>query len=183
MIPQNMPGSGGIKTILHLYSVAPRDGTTLGMLSRSYRSSRSSIRRRRSTIRRASIRLAAQARKCLSASCGTPTASRRWAICKRNKSRPAQQARRRYWPFPTLLRNLTGAKIKIVTGYPGGNERHGRHGEGRSGRTLRLSWGSLRAARAPGSTKEDQHPCPDGAGEGAIFAEHADHHGVRHERS
>ena len=36
MLPQNLPGSGGIKTILNLYSVAPRDGTTLGMLSRSY---------------------------------------------------------------------------------------------------------------------------------------------------
>ena len=36
MLPQNLPGSGGIKTILNLYSVAPRDGSTLGMLSRSY---------------------------------------------------------------------------------------------------------------------------------------------------
>ena len=34
MVPQNMPGSGGIKTILHLYSVAPRDGTTIGIIGR-----------------------------------------------------------------------------------------------------------------------------------------------------
>src|SRR6476469_973990 len=35
-LPQNLPGSGGIKAILNLYSVAPRDGTALGMLARSY---------------------------------------------------------------------------------------------------------------------------------------------------
>ena len=33
---QNLPGAGGTRAVLHLYSVAPQDGTVVGMVKRSY---------------------------------------------------------------------------------------------------------------------------------------------------
>src|ERR1700692_3332276 len=35
IVIQNMPGGGGIRAMLYLYSVAPKDGTTLGLVHSS----------------------------------------------------------------------------------------------------------------------------------------------------
>ena len=36
LVPQNMVGASSYKAIMHLYSVAPKDGTTIGMISRGF---------------------------------------------------------------------------------------------------------------------------------------------------
>lgn len=36
MVAKNMPGSGSLRAINYLYTVAPKDGSTLGMVTRSY---------------------------------------------------------------------------------------------------------------------------------------------------
>jgi tripartite-type tricarboxylate transporter receptor subunit TctC len=47
--------------------------------------------------------------------------------------------------FPTLLRNLTGAKVKLVTGYPGGNDVTMAMEKGEVDARFGWSWGSLKS--------------------------------------
>ncbi len=150
MIPQNMPGSGGIKTILHLYSVAPRDGTTLGMLSRSYpiepvfnpqaaKYDPTRFNPIGSTSTEVSVGVVwhtnrvktlgdLQTHEITTGATGTTDDTGR---------------------FPTLLRNLTGAKIKIVTGYPGGNDVTTAMERGEVDARFGWSWGSLKSRSRP----------------------------------
>ncbi len=150
MVPQNMPGSGGIKTILHLYSVAPRDGTTLGMLSRSYgiepvfnpKTAKYDPTRFNpigSTSTEVSVGVVwhtvgvknlddLQTRQITTGATGTTDDTGR---------------------FPTLLRNLTGAKIKVVTGYPGGNDVTAAMEKGEVDARFGWSWGSLKSRSRP----------------------------------
>src|SRR4051812_22747948 len=34
VVVQNMPGAGGTKALMHIYSIAPKDGTVMGMVKR-----------------------------------------------------------------------------------------------------------------------------------------------------
>ncbi len=150
MVPQNMPGSGGIKTILHLYSVAPRDGTTLGMLSRSYgiepvfnpqtaKYDPTRFNPIGSTSTEVSVGVVwhtvgvkslddLQTQQITTGATGTTDDTGR---------------------FPTLLKNLTGAKIKIVTGYPGGNDVTAAMEKGEVDARFGWSWGSLKSRSRP----------------------------------
>lgn len=150
MIPQNMPGSGGIKTILHLYTVAPRDGTMLGMLSRSYpiepvfnpqaaKYDPARFNPIGSTSTEVSVGVVwhthgiksiddLQTRQITTGATGTTDDTGR---------------------FPTLLRNLTGAKIKVVTGYPGGNDVTAAMEKGEVDARFGWSWGSLKSRSKP----------------------------------
>jgi tripartite-type tricarboxylate transporter receptor subunit TctC len=51
--------------------------------------------------------------------------------------------------FPTLLRKLTGAKIKVVTGYPGGNDVTMAMERGEVDARIGWSWGSLKSRSKP----------------------------------
>ncbi|MBX9760917.1 MAG: hypothetical protein K2Y29_19220 [Beijerinckiaceae bacterium] len=146
MMPQNMPGSGGIKTILHLYSVAPRDGSTLGMLSRSYpiepvfnpqaaKYDPARFNPIGSTSTEVSVGVVwhtlgikslddLQTREITTGATGTTDDTGR---------------------FPTLLHNLTGAKIKVVVGYPGGNDVTAAMEKGEVDARFGWSWGSLKS--------------------------------------
>lgn len=150
MIPQNMPGSGGIKTILHLYTVAPRDGTMLAMLSRSYpiepvfnpqaaKYDPTRFNPIGSTSTEVSVGVVwhthgiksiddLQTRQITTGATGTTDDTGR---------------------FPTLLRNLTGAKIKVVTGYPGGNDVTAAMEKGEVDARFGWSWGSLKSRSKP----------------------------------
>ena len=150
MVPQNMPGSGGIKTILNLYTVAPRDGTTLGMLSRSYpiepvfnpQSAKYDPRRFipiGSTSTEVSVGVVwhthgvrtlddLQTRQITTGATGVTDDTGR---------------------FPTLLRNLTGARIKVITGYPGGNDVTAAMEKGEVDARFGWSWGSLKSRSKP----------------------------------
>ena len=150
MVPQNMPGSGGIKTILHLYTVAPRDGTMLGMLSRSYpiepvfnpqaaKYDPTRFNPIGSTSTEVSVGVVwhthgvrslddLQTRQITTGATGTTDDTGR---------------------FPTLLHNLTGAKIKVVVGYPGGNDVTAAMEKGEVDARFGWSWGSLKSRSKP----------------------------------
>lgn len=150
MVPQNMPGSGGIKTILHLYTVAPRDGTTLGMLSRSYpiepvfnpqtaKYDPTRFNPIGSTSTEVSVGVVwhthgvkslddLQTRQITTGATGVTDDTGR---------------------FPTLLHNLTGAKIRVVTGYPGGNDVTAAMERGEVDARFGWSWGSLKSRSKP----------------------------------
>ena len=145
-LPQNLPGSGGIKTILNLYSVAPRDGTTLGMLSRSYplepafnpQSARYDPRLFNpigSTSREVSVGVVWYTKQIKHVD----------DLYKTQITTGATGTTDDTGRFPTLLVNLTGAKIKVITGYPGGNDVTMAMEKGEVDARFGWSWGSLKS--------------------------------------
>ena len=149
-LPQNLPGSGGIKAILHLYSVAPRDGTALGMLARSYavepafnpqvaKYDPARFNPIGSTSKEVSVGVVwhtrgvkslddLQTQQIMAGATGVVD----------DKGR-----------FPTLVRKLTGANIKVVTGYPGGNDVSMAMERGEVDARFGWSWGSLKSRSKP----------------------------------
>mgnify|MGYP006271318273 CR=1 FL=1 len=146
MLPQNLPGSGGIKTILNLYTVAPRDGTTLGMLSRSYplepafnpQSAKYDPRQFipiGSTSKEVSVGVVWHTKKITSVK----------DLYTREITTGATGATDDTGRFPTLFTNLTGAKVKVITGYPGGNDVTMAMEKGEVDARFGWSWGSLKS--------------------------------------
>ena len=146
MLPQNLPGSGGIKTILNLYSVAPRDGATLGMLSRSYpiepvfnpQTAKYDPKRFipiGSTSTEVSVAVVWHTRGINSID----------QLMTQEITTGATGVTDDTGRFPTLLRNLTGAKVRLVTGYPGGNDVTMAMEKGEVDARFGWSWGSLKS--------------------------------------
>ena len=146
ILPQNMPGSGGIKTVLNLYSVAPRDGTTLAMLSRSYpiepvfnpQTAKYDPKRFipiGSTSNEVSVAVVWH----------TSGVNSIDQLMTREITTGATGATDDTGRFPTLLRNLTGAKVRLVTGYPGGNNVTMAMEKGEVDARFGWSWGSLKS--------------------------------------
>ena len=149
-IPQNLLGSGGIKATLHLYGVAPRDGTALGMLARSYavepafnpqvaKYDPARFNPIGSTSKEVSVGVVwhtrgvkslddLQTQQIMAGATGVVDDTGR---------------------FPTLVRKLTGANIKVVTGYPGGNDVTMAMERGEVDARFGWSWGSLKSRSKP----------------------------------
>ncbi len=146
MLPQNLPGSGGIKTVLNLYSVAPRDGTTLAMLSRSYpiepvfnpQTAKYDPKRFipiGSSSNEVSVAVVWHTRGVNSID----------QLMTQEITTGATGVTDDTGRFPTLLRNLSGAKVKLVTGYPGGNDVTMAMEKGEVDARFGWSWGSLKS--------------------------------------
>ena len=150
MLPQNLPGSGGIKTILNLYSVAPRDGTTLGMLSRSYPLEPAFNPQSAKYDPRAFIPIGSTSREV---SVGVVWHTKKITsvqdLFTREITTGATGATDDTGRFPTLFTNLTGAKIKVITGYPGGNDVTMAMEKGEVDARFGWSWGSLKSRSRP----------------------------------
>ncbi len=150
MVPQNMPGSGGIKTILHLYSVSPKDGTALGMLSRSYpiepvfnpqvaKYEPARFNPIGSTSQEVSVGVIWHTHGVKSLQ----------ELLTRQITTGATGATDDTGRFPTLVNNLLGTKIKVITGYPGGNDVTSAMEKGEVEARFGWSWGSLKSRSKP----------------------------------
>jgi len=150
MIVKNMPGSGAIKAILHLANVAPHDGTSLGMVARSYpidpafnpegaKYNPAAFNPIGSTSTEVSVAV----------TWNTSPVKTFDDLMTHEATFGATGFRDDTGRFPMLTKRLTGAKIKVVTGYPGGNDvtmaMEKREVEGRFG----WSWGSIKSRARP----------------------------------
>jgi tripartite-type tricarboxylate transporter receptor subunit TctC len=146
ILPQNMPGSGGIKTILHLYSVAPRDGTMLGMLSRSYSIEPTFSPQTAKYDPRKLIPIGSTSQEVsVGVVWNTRGITNLDQLQTQEITTGATGVTDDTGRFPILLRNLTGAKIKVVTGYPGGNDVTMAMEKGEVDARFGWSWGSLKS--------------------------------------
>jgi tripartite-type tricarboxylate transporter receptor subunit TctC len=146
MIPTNMAGAGSIKAILHLYTVAPKDGTVLGVVARSYSiepvfspdSAKYDPTRFNpvgSTSSEVSVGVAWH-------TTGFKTFD---DVLKNELTVGATGTTDDTGRFPMLTRKLTGAKIKIVQGYPGGNDITLAMERGEVQGRFGWSWGSVKS--------------------------------------
>jgi tripartite-type tricarboxylate transporter receptor subunit TctC len=122
IIPQNMPGVGGVKAANYLATIAPHDGTTLHMIMSNMMSSEA--------IGAQGVQFDTRKFFWIGNTTSTPNVTVSWyksgvTSIEQVKARelivgaPGGTAGVIY---ATAMNGLLGTKFKIVTGYPGGNE-------------------------------------------------------------
>ena len=124
IVVQNMPGAGGIRAMIYLNSVAPKDGTTIGLVHSSvpfaplYGTRGANFDPRADELDRQHHRRPS-ASACPGRSPGSPSGS----TCSSASSSSAAPAPARRWkPCRRCSSKLFGAKIKVISGYKGGND-------------------------------------------------------------
>jgi tripartite-type tricarboxylate transporter receptor subunit TctC len=122
IIPQNMPGVGGVKAANYLASIAPRDGTALHMIMSNMMSSEA--------VGAQGVAFDTRKFFWIGNTTSTPNVMVAWhtsgvTSIEQVKSKqlivgaPGGTAGVLY---VTVMNALLGTKLKLVTGYPGGNE-------------------------------------------------------------
>jgi tripartite-type tricarboxylate transporter receptor subunit TctC len=124
IVPQNMPGAGSLKVINYLYAAAPKDGTVLGHFAPG-------VMFEPLLGRAEGMQFEAPKFTWLG------SASKEVSVCAFNSSagiKTWQDMQTKSYVigasgggaesdvFPTVLRNMFHLPLKVVTGYPGGNE-------------------------------------------------------------
>jgi tripartite-type tricarboxylate transporter receptor subunit TctC len=123
IVIQNMPGAGGIRAMMHLANVAPKDGTTIGMVHSSvpfaplYGTKGANFDPRQmnwiGSISRATAICVAWHNSGV----------REWKdLFEKEYIVGGTGAGSQMETLPALLNKLYGTKIKIVSGYKGGND-------------------------------------------------------------
>jgi len=123
VVPQNMTGAGGLKMINFLYSVAPKDGTAIGMIANQFPALQA--------IGASGVQFDAGKMNWLGS---IAPAVETMAVWHTSPVRSIDDVRSREvvagasargaisFTYPAVMNELLGTKFKIVTGYQGGNE-------------------------------------------------------------
>lgn len=122
LVPQNMPGAGSINATLYLYSVAPKDGSVFGMVSRAYSIEPlfSPDKAKYDPRRLSSIGSTSKEVSVGAVWHTTPYYSLK-DLQDRQIALGATSATDDTGRFPMIFKELTGTQLRVVTGYPGGN--------------------------------------------------------------
>jgi tripartite-type tricarboxylate transporter receptor subunit TctC len=146
VIVQNMPGAGGIKALMHIYSVAPKDGTVFGMVKRSYATDPlfetdapeydpNKVQPIGSTSSETSV----------VATWHTSKVKTFEDVFKTEMTVGATSSTDGTVRYAQLVRRITPAKLKIVSGYPGGNDVTLAVERGEVDSKFGWSWGSVKS--------------------------------------
>jgi len=148
VIVQNMPGAGSITAANYIYSVAAKDGTVFGTFSRGIPME--------PLIGTANVRYEAQKFTWIG------SASNEVSVCAVSPKAPVktyEEALQKPFTlagegpgsdpdtYAKLFQNLLGAKLKLVSGYPGGNDMTLAIERGEVDGRCGWSWGSIKATR------------------------------------
>jgi tripartite-type tricarboxylate transporter receptor subunit TctC len=143
---QNMPGAGSLKATQYVYSVAPKDGTVLATVSRGM----------------ATDPLLNNAKYDATKFTWVGSVTSETSICATWNSSPVKSwddmFKREFTlggsatgadpdTFALILRNVFGAKVKLVTGYPGGNDINLAMERGEVDGRCGWSWSSLKSQK------------------------------------
>ena len=122
IVPRNMPGAGGLNAANWLANIAPRDGTTLHMIMTNMMAAQA--------IGTNGVQFDTRKFRWIGNTTSSPNVTNSWytsgiTSIEQTKTRelvlgaPAGTAGVTYG---TVMNALVGTRLKIVTGYPGGNE-------------------------------------------------------------
>lgn len=147
IVPQNMPGVGGVKAANYLATTAPRDGTTLHMIMSNMMSSQA--------IGAPGVAFDTRKFFWIGNTTSTPNVMVAWhtsgiSSIEEVKSKqlivgaPGGTAGVLY---VTAMNALLGTKLKLVTGYPGGNEVNLAMERGEIDGRASNSWASWKSTR------------------------------------
>jgi tripartite-type tricarboxylate transporter receptor subunit TctC len=122
VVPQNMTGAGGLLMANYLYEVAPKDGTTIGMLGNNFPAQQA--------VGTRGIKFDAARFGWIGSISPTVETMATW---KTTGVRTLDEAKHKEvvagatgrgaitYTLPAMLNELVGTRFKIVTGYQGGN--------------------------------------------------------------
>jgi tripartite-type tricarboxylate transporter receptor subunit TctC len=148
VVVQNMPGGGGMRLANWLYSVAPKDGTAIGATARAM-AFEPLLGNKAAQYDASKITWIGSANDEVSVCVAWHTSGiQTFAdVQKRELVVGSGGNADDTYQFPALLNNMFGARFRMVTGYPGGNdinlamergETHGRCG---------IPWSTVKATR------------------------------------
>ncbi len=150
IVVENSPGAGSITAILHLCNTAPRDGSVIGMVARSYPIDPlfNPAARKYDPLRLNPIG-ATSSEVSAAVTWFTSPVKTFDDLLTTQVSFGATGLLDDTGRFALLAQNLTGAKIKLVLGYPGGNDVTNAMEKGEVDGRFGWSWGSIKSrARA-----------------------------------
>ena len=123
VVPQNMTGAGGLRMINYLYSVAPKDGASIGMIANAFPAMQA--------VGIPGVQFDAARMNWIGS---IAPAVETMAVWHTTGVKNVEDARKREvvagasargaitFIYPQMMNELLGTKFKIVTGYPGGNQ-------------------------------------------------------------
>ena len=123
VVPQNMTGAGGLQMINYLYTVAPKDGLSIGMIANAFPAMQAAGI--------PGVQFDAAKMQWLGALAAVNETMAVWTASgirnlddARNREVVAGASARGAITFiyPQMMNEFLGTKFKIVTGYPGGNQ-------------------------------------------------------------
>jgi tripartite-type tricarboxylate transporter receptor subunit TctC len=141
-----MPGAGGLRVTNYLYSVAPKDGTVIGTMSRSI----PTMPLLTSTVNFDGRKfswlgsMSSDTSLCLT---GAKSSVKTWQdMLTKTTVMGGQSIGSDSDIYARLYKNVFGAKIKLVSGYPGTNDITLAMERGEVDGICGLSWGTLKVA-------------------------------------
>jgi tripartite-type tricarboxylate transporter receptor subunit TctC len=146
IIPQNMPGAGSLKAAMYLHGVAPKDGSVIATIGRS--APIEPLLGDAQFDGRSFTWLGSIASN--SSLCATWHASpiRTWAdALTKPFALAGEGSGSDPDSFARILKNIFGAKVKLVTGYPGGSEMNLAIERGEVDGRCGWSWDSIKSTR------------------------------------
>jgi tripartite-type tricarboxylate transporter receptor subunit TctC len=148
LVPQNMPGAGSLLLTNYLYNVAPKDGTVFGIIARNMAldpllgSGTAHYDASKLTW------LGSVADEVSVCAVWKTSPVQNWAdIAAKPFSLGGEGARAEPDAFANVLKNLFGAQVKLVTGYPGGNDISMAMERGEVDGRCGWSWSSIKGTR------------------------------------
>ena len=121
IVPQNMPGAGSLKLANYLYSQAPKDGSVVGMVSRGMATEPLFGDAKFDPTKFAWLGSITSEVSVCATWHTSPIKS--WSdISAKDFTLGGMGSASETDTFSMLLRNMFGAKMKLVSGYPGGND-------------------------------------------------------------
>ncbi len=146
IVVQNMPGAGSLKATQFVYSVAPRDGTVLATVSRGMATEPLLTGAKFDATKLTWVgSITSETSLCAT---WQTSAVKTWAdMFAREFTLGGSATGADPDTFALILRNVFGAKVKLVTGYPGGNDINLAMERGEVDGRCGWSWSSIKSQK------------------------------------
>jgi tripartite-type tricarboxylate transporter receptor subunit TctC len=120
MVPQNMPGAGTLRAMMYLYGVAPKDGTVIGTFSRSMPIAPVLGQPGANFDATKLTWIGSITKDTVTCVSWHTSPVKSWADLQTTEYKAGGEGKGADPDvFATILKNAFGAKVKLVTGYPG----------------------------------------------------------------
>jgi tripartite-type tricarboxylate transporter receptor subunit TctC len=146
IVVQNMPGAGSLKATQYVYSVAPKDGTVLASVSRGM-ATEPLLNDAKFDATKLTWIGTVTSETSICATWHTSQVKTWDDMFKREFTLGGSAVGADPDTFALILRNVFGAKVKLVTGYPGGNEINLAMERGEVDGRCGWSWSSLKSQK------------------------------------
>jgi tripartite-type tricarboxylate transporter receptor subunit TctC len=147
LLPQNMPGAGSLKAANFVYSLAPRDGTVIATATRGMATDPLLGDSKFDPMKFIWIGSITSETSVCATWHTSPVKT--WAdVFTKDFTMGGSATGSETDSFALLLRNVFGAKMKLITGYPGGNDINLAMERGEVDGRCGWSWSSIKSQKA-----------------------------------